>query len=70
MWIKNEDGNYINPDTMASIWAVAVAPIWKVRAGAWNEDGWFLNGTWSTEAAAQEAIRELIDGVDPATYGD
>jgi hypothetical protein len=29
-----------------------------------------LNGSWASEADAQEAARELVQPVDPGTYGD
>ncbi len=30
----------------------------------------YLKGTWTTIAGASEAIRELTDGQDPASFGD
>ena len=35
-----------------------------------NTPAAYLNGVWANDAAAQEAINELVDAVDPSTYGD
>lgn len=63
MWMKRDDGNYVNIDTGISMVASGSGSSWAVKVGA-NVG---LNaGTFASQAEAQEAIRVLTRGVDPA----
>ena len=68
-WLKMADGAYVNSDKGRSIYAAGSGSTWGINIDL-DGTGFTLNGSWSTKAGAEEAIRELIDGVDPATYGD
>jgi len=72
MYVKNDGGNYVDLNKVESLHAEEVPASsgdWKIKVSNWNDERWILNGTWASEADAQEAIRQLVDGVDPATYG-
>lgn len=64
MWMKRADGNYVNINTGINMVAVGAGASWTVRVGANIEVG---VGTFASEAAAQDAIAKLTQGVDPAT---
>lgn len=64
MWMKRDDGNYININTGISMVAVGSASSWVVKVGANIQ----LNaGTFASEDDAQAAIAKLTQGIDPAT---
>lgn len=70
MWVKSSTGDYINTDHLLLIVAVGSGSSWTLQATTVTSQQPDLAGNWSSQAAAQEAARELIDGIDPATYGD
>lgn len=65
MWMKCTDGNYVNLDAQSVLTAFSSnGTTWFVQASG-NRN---LNiGTFAAEADAQDAIRELVQGVDPST---
>ncbi len=71
MFIKDANGGYVNSDHVTGVYAEEVAPDWKLKVSVVDEGSdVFLSGAWPSQAAAQEAAKELFDGVDPASYGD
>jgi hypothetical protein len=64
MWMKCNDGNYVNLDAQAVLIASGSGTTWTIQAGGNH----ILNtSAFASEAAAQEAIRKLTQGVDPST---
>lgn len=75
MWWKDLDGQYVNGDHITALYASEDSPgVWVIKGiyanVSYGSTVTQLSGTWSSLAAAQEAIRELVDGNDPATFGD
>lgn len=72
MWVRDDSAGYGNIDSAYSVYAVEVSTgTWALRAFTPDDRvnyAFQLAGTWSTQAAAIEAIRQLVDGVDPSTY--
>jgi hypothetical protein len=64
-WLKRDDGNYVNMETGVPATAFQSGPTsWRIRtAGSQTLNA----GPYTTEADAQEAIRKIVQGVDPAT---
>lgn len=72
MFVKDNVGGYTNTDHVSGAWALEDSPgVWKIQLSLAGSTAMpILAGSWSSQAACQEAIRELFDGVDPSTYGD
>lgn len=70
MWAKTSSGNYTNLDHCLVLEVVGSGSAFAIQATATNGAQPILAGTWPAAADAQEAMRELVDGVDSATYGD
>lgn len=71
MFVKDTNGGYINAGHITGVYAEQSGSDWKIKVSVIGETtDVFLAGTWTSQAAAQEAARELFDGVDPASYGD
>jgi hypothetical protein len=71
MWCTLTNGNYINLKQCTFVVAV------DRGGGSFGLDVTDVNdlthglaGSWSTIGDAQEAARELLNGVDSSTYGD
>lgn len=67
-WWKTQVGDFFNSAHLQSAFAVFDDPAWRI--GVAFEDGgmtYHLSGSWSTAAEAQEAIRQLVQGFDPAS---
>jgi hypothetical protein len=69
MWLKLPNGNFVNTAQARSIYAVNDSGTWYLEVDVAGS-GVRLNGSWASEADAQEAARELVQPVDPGTYGD
>jgi hypothetical protein len=71
MHFKNDFGGYVNSDRVF-VWQLEepTSNVWVIRGYLETGTGVTLAGTWSTQAEASEALRELVGGVDPSTYGD
>lgn len=70
MWAKRDNGDYVNIDLTTRLSTTGSGSSWTITA-SWPENGTVtvtLAGTWSSQADAQEAIRKLVDAVDPSTY--
>lgn len=71
MYVKDKFGGYTNSAHVQGAWAFNTGSNWIIQVSITGVAGVTdLSGSWPTEAECQEAIRELFDGVDPATYGD
>lgn len=71
MFVKDTNGGYINADQITGAYAEYDSTNYRIKVSVVGETtDVYLSGTWASQAAAQEAIRELFGGVDPATYGD
>ncbi len=70
MWAKTSTGNYTNLDHCLVLEVIGSGSSFNIQATATSGATPVLAGTWTTSAAAQEAMRELVDGVDSSTYGD
>lgn len=67
-WWKLADGSYVNPDKATSVYAIAAGGgLYKLQVDL-GSTGVDLNGTWPSEADAEEAARELVRGIDPALF--
>jgi hypothetical protein len=69
MFLTLPNGNFVNTAQARSIYAVNDSGTWYLELDV-NGSGVRLNGSWTSEADAQEAARELVQPVDTATYGD
>jgi hypothetical protein len=63
-WIKRADGNYLCLETGKNVIAFGSGSSWTVRADGSSEDLAF-DSVFASQAAAQDAIRRLVQGVDP-----
>jgi hypothetical protein len=70
MWVKTNSGNYTNLDHCLALEVIGSGSSFSLQATAISGALPVLAGTWATQADAQEAARELVDGVDSSTYGD
>lgn len=71
MFVKDNVGGYTNSEHISGVWALEDSGVWKMQCSVVGSTALpILSGSWATQAECQEAIRELFDGVDPATYGD
>lgn len=75
MWWKDVDGQYVNGENIAALFAAEVSTgVWAIKGiyakVAFGDTVTQLSGTWPSKVAAQEAIRELVGGDDPSTFGD
>lgn len=75
VWAKTEHGiggtgvSYINLDVLAGLTVVDISGLgtdWRLKTNTGITP--YLAGSWSVEADAESALRELVDGVDPSTY--
>ena len=67
-WWKLKDGNYVRPEACISVYAMPGAGTDYELEVDISGAGHRLAGTWSSQAAAQEAARELVHGIDVATF--
>lgn len=70
MWVKSDTGDYINTDHLLLVTATGSGSSWSLQGTTVTGQQPALAGNWASQAAAQEAARELIDGVDSSTFGD
>lgn len=71
MFIKDATGGYLNVDNLNSVYVEGSGTDYVMKASFVAEAADVsLSGVWPSLAAAEEAMRELFQGVDPATYGD
>lgn len=71
MFVKDQYGGYTNSDHIQGVWAFNDSGNWKIQCSINGVAApTTLAGSWASQAACQEAMREMFDGVDPATYGD
>lgn len=77
VWAKTGDmggqgtfpsGNYLNLDVAANIRAVNDSGTWRLIVSSNGVSTAVVGAGYASEAAAQEAARKLIDGVDTSTY--
>ena len=64
MWLRHSSGGYINTEQCFLITAELDDTTWYINA-YYNPAGngkVQLNGSWSTQADAEEVLRELVDG--------
>jgi len=69
-WWKTSTFAYVNSDQIGSIWVTGVGSTWYIHV-------WFpeadqdiaLEGQWTTQAAAMEAARQLVQGFTPGDLG-
>lgn len=63
---------YINPAQINTIYAVpAGGGLYKIdvdqsRGSSYASES--LEGTWATQAEAEDAIQRLVQGIDPSTF--
>lgn len=71
-WWKTQAGDYFNPAHIASAFAVQDGSVWRIGVAFAGGDGstFHLSGSWTTAAGAQEAVRQLVHGFDPASVVD
>jgi hypothetical protein len=62
--MKRDDGNYICLETGLSVVTTGSSTNWVIKAGSNIQ---IAAGTFASEADAQDAIRKLVHGLDPAT---
>lgn len=62
-WLLLNTGDYVNLDAINTLTATQVGSIWLIKAPGTLT----LPGTFATQAAAQDAIRKLVKGVDSTT---
>ncbi len=70
MWSKTSSGNYTNLHHCLVLEVIGSGSSFNIQATAITGATPVLDGTWATAAEAQEAMRELVGGVDSSTYGD
>lgn len=74
VWARNNATAYINLDNVVVLGLNEESGTWyiDVYVGGSTDDFLLtrLNGSWGSSADAMEAIRELVGGQDPTTYGD
>jgi hypothetical protein len=70
LWVKTSSGNYTNLDHCLALEVIGSGSVFSLQATAISGALPVLAGSWLTASDAQEAARELVDGVDSATYGD
>jgi hypothetical protein len=62
-------GDHVNLAQAVGLRTVQVGSDWKIVMVAENgADRAYLNGVWTSESAAQDAVRKLVDAIDPSTY--
>lgn len=75
VWAKTERGvsqtgvSYVNLDVSQGLTVFDVSGLgtdWRLKTNGGITS--YLAGDWATEADAENALRLLIDGVDPSTY--
>lgn len=75
VWAKTERGatqtgvSYLNLDVSLGLTVVDVSGLgtdWRLKTNGGIAA--YLAGSWATEADAENALRELVDGIDPSTY--
>jgi len=70
MWVKDLSVHYVNLAHVTFLEALPGGGGWQIRAHSVDGTDYILSGLWGSQSAVSEAIRELVTGVDPATYGD
>ena len=68
-WLKTDTGAYVRSGAYRAIYAAGSGSSWTL----WLDlnDGsaqTSLSGTFTSEAAAEEAARRIVHGVDPGTF--
>jgi len=75
VWAKTERGggqtgvSYVNLNVIQGLTvfdASGLGTDWRLKTNTGITP--YLAGSWSVEADAENALRELVDGVDPSTY--
>lgn len=66
-WWKLADGNYVNPAQCSSVYPQGSGTTWNLEVDV-DGVGHALSGTWTSQAAALEAARKLVQGIDPGTF--
>lgn len=75
MFVKLQNGNYVNTRFVFSVYALEISPgAWKIDL-AGGEDGAVTIGTldtpvFSTEDKAQQFIQQVFRALDPASLVD
>lgn len=69
MWVELTNGNYASLDTSGYLVAsdAGQSGVWTIRLGSTSSDRVVAGISESTEAAAQDAIRRLVHGIDAST---
>lgn len=71
-WWKLKDGNYIRSGAVTMVYTEQEGSNWELEVDvpgtASAPAGLRLAGSWANQAAAQEAARELVHGIDPSTF--
>lgn len=65
MWVQLTNGNFANLVACQYLYAVLDNSQWVLRTSPGTGT---LVGTYASEAAAQDAARRLVTGVDPSAY--
>jgi len=69
MFVKYHNGGYLNTDHINGVYVEASGSEFVIMASFTGSDpDVALSGSWSTQAEAEDAMRRLFRGVDPATY--
>lgn len=63
MWVSNVNGDYVNLDAVTLLTVVQSGSNWRIS----GPTGQWILGVFTTQADAQDALRELVHGVDPST---
>lgn len=67
-WVKLSDGNYVNLDHCLSMYGSGSGSTFYLNVQLDDSTSHQINGVWATGAAAQEAARRIVHGVDPGTF--
>lgn len=68
-WFKSGDagGGYFNGDLLDAIWVDPEGGSWRLMTRMPSADTDHpLSGIWATQAEAEEALRKMVNGFDPA----
>lgn len=67
-WWKTEAGDYLNPIRIGALTTSGSGSTWSLNAFfPGDESPYVLAGTWTTEADAEQAAQQLVQGFDPST---
>jgi hypothetical protein len=69
-WWKTASNAYVNSKNVKSVYVTGADTTWTITAWFGNpiegDDDLPLFGTWTSEAAALEAMQKLVQGFNPA----